>query len=67
MISRGFNGLGSAEARQADASKSLLSAKILASGEDLGGANTKAHSPEKALQAAQTAEMSNIPVRGNVR
>ena len=32
LISRGFNGLGSAEARQADASKSLLSAKILASG-----------------------------------
>ena len=68
LISRGFNGLGSADARQADASKSLLSAKILASGgKDLGGANTKAHSPEKALQAAQTAEMSNIPVRENVR
>ena len=68
LISRGFYGLGSAEARQADASKSLLSAKILASGgKDLGGANTKAHSPEKALQAAQTVEMSNIPVRGNVR
>lgn len=61
MISRGYNGLGTAASREAYASKNMLSNKILANnGMELqSGGTYRQASAEKARNAVNAAEMGD--------
>lgn len=61
---RGIKELSSDYSLNAEADKHpLYNAVLKNNGQVLSSANTKSHSPEKALQAALSGEMSKIPSR----